>query len=215
MDTNTEASNDKRKQFSSSKKIYKKFSPWSFAGGMLIVLLAFGLFYVAIPHQQTNKSTNTDKVSQQDKDTSVFKGEHFYRIHHHKHIDTDAEDVILKTGEENMLEKGNLTEKQRKLIELLPNSPVIYLHNFKITDYQKLYYQADGNALIIKDTSAAILINVAMKAFNISDFEMAIKRLKPLLTINGSDPNALFLYRGSVLLSEKLSAGINHAESYW
>jgi hypothetical protein len=116
MDTSTP--NDKKKYFSPSKKAHKKFSPLSFAGGMLIVVFAFGLIYLLIPKQANSAITEKSTVAKQD--SSIFQGEHFYKIHHHKHIDKDAEDIILMPKEESMLEKGNLTDKQRKLIELLP-----------------------------------------------------------------------------------------------
>ncbi len=228
MDINTETPGDKRKQFSSSKTAYKKFSPWSFAGGMLIVLLAVGVLYLAMPHKQKEAELITQKPEEETKDTSIFKGEHFYRTHHHKHIDKDAEDIILMSDEENMLEKGALTDKQRKLIELMPNASVIYLYNFKITDYQKLYYQIDGNALVIKDTAAPKLISVAMKNFMTSNFNVTIERLKPLLNINRDDPNALF-YTGAAFYYQKnypqalimlnrignLSNNVFKQEAYW
>lgn len=228
MDTNTETPGDKKKQFSSSKTAYKKFSSWSFAGGMLIVLLAVGVLYLAMPHKQKAADVPNQKTEEDIKDTSIFKGEHFYRTHHHKHIDTDAEDIVLMSDEENMLEKGALTDKQRRLIELLPNAPVIYLYNFKITEYQKFYYQTDGNALVIKDTAAPKLISVAMKNFMASKFTVSIERLKPLLAINKDDPNALF-YTGAAYYYQKnypqalimlnrignLSNNIFKQEAYW
>lgn len=201
MDTNTEASNDKRKQFSSSKKGYKKFSPWSFAGGMLIVLLAIGVLYLAMPHKQKTGDANNATAST-EADTSMFQNEHFYKLHHHKHIDKDVEELILMSNEENMLEKAALTDKQRRLIELLPNAPVIYLYNLKVTEYQKFYYQPDGNALSIKDTAAPKLISVAMKNFAASKFDITIERLKPLLNINKDDANALF-YTGAAYYYQK------------
>jgi hypothetical protein len=229
MDTNSETPNDKRKHFSSSKKGYKKFSPWSFAGGMLIVLLAFGLFYVAMPRKQKTVGLSDQKKIEQDKeDSSIYRGEHFYRIHHHKHIDKDAEDVVLMPDEENMLEKAALTDKQRKLIELLPNAPVIYLYNLKLTEYQKLYYKPDGNPLTVNDTSVPKLVNRAMKSFEDSKFDLAILHMKSLLAINRDDPNALF-YTGAAYYYKKnypqalimlnrignLSNNIFKQEAYW
>ena len=228
MDIKSEASGDKRKQFSSSKKVYKKFSPWSFAGGMLIVLLAVGVIYLAMPDKSKLTNTTNQKTETEINDTSIFKGEHFYRPHHHKHIDKDAEEIILMSDEENMLEKGALTDKQRKLIDLFPNAPVIYLYNLKITEYPKLYYQTDGNALVLKDTTAPKLISVAMKNFMASKFDVTIKRLKPLLSINNDDPNALF-YTGAAYYYQKnypqalimlnrignLSNNIFKQEAYW
>ncbi len=228
MDINKETPGDKRKQFSSSKTTYKKFLPWSFAGGMLIVLLALGMFYLAMPHSPKNLTVTTEKILTETEDTSIFKGEHFYRMHHYKHIDKDAEEIVLMRDEENMLEKGNLTDKQRKLIELLPDAPVIYMYNLKLTDYQKIYYKADGNPLTINDTATPKLINLAMKNFMASKFNESILYLKPLLNRNHNDPNALF-YIGAAYYYEKnypqaiimfnrienLSNNIFKQEAYW
>src|SRR6185312_8941351 len=168
MDTNTPT--DKKKYFLPSKKAHKKFSPISFAGGMLIVVFAFGLIYLLIPTQA--KIAAPEKISSTEKDTSIFKGEHFYKIHHHKHIDKDVEDLIMMPNEASMLEKGNLTDRQRKLIELLPNAPSIYLYNLKVTEYSKLYYKPDGNALIVNDTVVPALISQAMKNFQDLHFDI-------------------------------------------
>src|ERR1700751_5733428 len=200
MDTNTSTPNDKRKYFSPSKKAHKKFSPLSFAGGMLIVVLAFGLVYILIPKQAQSVTTKKNTLTKED--TSIFKGEHFYKIHHHKHIDKDAEDLILMPNEESMLEKGSLTDRQRKLIELLPNAPSIYLYDLKVSEYQKLYYKPDGNALTVNDTAVPALINQAMKNFYNQHFDITITKLKPLLGVNKDDPNALF-YTGAAYYYQK------------
>jgi tetratricopeptide (TPR) repeat protein len=180
----------------SSKK--KHFSPVSFIGGLFIALLVCGLIYMLLPGK--NNQAAGEKDSELTKDVSIFKEEHFYRIHHHKHIDKDAEPIILMPDEESMLEKGNLTDKQRKLIELLPNSPVIYLYDLKVTDYQKLYYNPDGTVLTIHDTAAPNLISLALKNFSAQKFDAAIAKLKPLL--NRDDPNAFF-YTGAAYYYQK------------
>ena len=101
-----------------------------------------------------------------------------------------------------MLEKGNMSNKQKKLIELLPNAPSIYLYDLKVTEYQKLYYQPDGNALTVNDTAVPALINQAMKNFYNQHFDITITKLKPLLVINKDDPNALF-YTGVAYYYQK------------
>jgi tetratricopeptide (TPR) repeat protein len=189
MDTNEGLSNNK-----------KQFHPLSFAGGMLVVAFIGLLIYVFFPKHNNNLSV--EKNSSTEKDTSIFMGEHFYRIHHHKHIDKDAEALVLMPNEERMLEKGNLTDKQRKLIELLPNAPSIYLYDLKVTEYQKLYYQPDGNAITVGDTAVPALINQAMKNFRTGHFDVTISKLKSLLRINKDDPNALF-YTGASYFYEK------------
>ena len=228
MDANTDANNDKRNQFSPSKKPHKKFSPLSFACGMLIVLLVFGLIDVLIPKKNKGINLASEKDALAVTDSSVYRGEHFYKIHHHAHIDKDAEAIILMPDEENMLEKGTLNERQRKLIELLPNAPVIYLYDLKITDYQKLYYKPDGNPITLNDTAMPILINQAMKNFINQRFDVCIARLKPLLSINTTDPNASF-YTGASYYYQKnypqalimlnrignLSNNVFKQEAYW
>ena len=169
----------------------------AFVSGLLI---AGGLVYLFTHHKQNNNSISSEQNKELNKDSSIFGGEHFYRIHHHMHIDKDAEAIVLMPEEESMLEKGNPTDRERKLIELLPNSPVIYLYDLKVTDYQKLYYNPDGTALSISDTAAPNLINQAMKNFSAKKFDVAIAKLKPLL--NREDPNAFF-YTGAAHFYQK------------
>ncbi len=203
----------------------KHFSPVSFIIGLLIALLGCGVVYMLLPNKQKN-GTTAEQNKEQGKDSSIFGGEHFYRIHHHMHIDRDAEPIILMPDEESMLEKGNPTDRERKLIELLPNSPVIYLYDLKVTDYQRLYYNPDGTAVSIHDTAAPNLINQAMKNFSAQKFDLALTKLKPLL--NREDPNAFF-YTGAAYYYQKnypqalimlnrignLSNNVFKQEAYW
>ncbi len=189
------------------------------------MLIAGATVYLLTNHK-SNSSTSAQHSNEISKDSSVFSGEHFYRIHHHIHIDRDAEAIVLMPEEESMLEKGNPTDKERKLIELLPNSPVIYLYDLKVTDYQKLYYNPNGTALSIHDTAAPNLINQAMKSFSAQKFDVAIAKLKPLL--NREDPNAFF-YTGAAHFYQKnypqalimlnrignLSNNVFKQEAYW
>lgn len=211
---------------SSPKK--KHFSPISFIGGLLVALFVGGLIYLFIPSKQKSNNATGEQNNEHYKDSSFFSGEHFYRIHHHQHIDRDAEDIVLMPDEESALEKGSLTERQRRLIELLPNSSVIYLYDLKLTDYQKLYYQPDGTALSIHDTATPKLINLALKNFSKQQFEAAIANLKPIIKINRDDPNALF-YIGASYYYQKnypqalimlnrignLSNNVFKQEAYW
>jgi hypothetical protein len=194
----------------------------AFVSGLLI---AGGIVYMLTKHKQ-NTTATTEQNNELRKDSSIFSGEHFYRTHHHTHIDKDAESIVLMPEEESMLEKGNPTDRERKLIELLPNSPVIYLYDLKVTDYQKLYYNPDGTALSIHDTAVPNLINQAMKNFSAQKFDVAIAKLRPLL--NRDDPNAFF-YTGAAHFYQKnypqalimlnrignLSNNIFKQEAYW
>ena len=182
---------------SNSGSSHYKRTLLAFVSGLLI---AGVLVYMIFHHKQSNNSTSTQQNSVAKKDTSIFGQEHFYKIHHHTHIDRDAEPIILMPEEESMLEKSNLTDKQRKLIELLPNAPVIYLYDMKVTDYQKLYYNLDGTALSIHDTAAPALISQALKNFSAQKFDAAIAKLKPLLV--REDPNAFF-YTGAAYYYQK------------
>lgn len=92
--------------------------------------------------------------------------------------------------------------RQRKLIDLLPNAPYIYLYDLKITEYQKLYYTPNGNILSINNLTAPVLLNQAMHSFSVLHFDTAVTALKQLLTINKDDPNALF-YLGAAYYYQK------------
>ena len=168
----------------------KKFSPLSFAGGMLLILFACGLGYVLIPKQKNNQSSLELDKARQTEDSCVFSRDHFYRTQHHKHLSKDAEVLVLMPEEESMLEKGNLNAQERKLVELLPNAPSVYLYDLKVTEFQKLYFENSTRAL--HDTVASKLLNLAMKSLRDNKFETALEKFKPLLRINNDDPNALF-----------------------
>lgn len=169
-------------------------SALSFAAGMLIVVLAVGIVYMLLPKRQQAVEAKKKPPVLQDTmhDISLFSGEHFYKIHHHRHIDRDAEPVVLLTDEEQMLENGKLNARQKRLLELLPNAPVIYLYDFKITDYTNLYFKEDGNAEIINDTAASKFLSLAMKNFLEKRFDESHAALAHLLALENNDPNALF-----------------------
>ncbi|HWY37961.1 MAG TPA: hypothetical protein VNY73_05345 [Bacteroidia bacterium] len=214
----------------------KHFSPVSFVAGLLIALAVFFMIYQLTPHTSTaeKKMTVKDsiKTEQQaiaaNKDGIDFTGEHFYRDHHHRHIDKDAEAIVVSPGEMATLEKGNLSAKQKKLLELLPNAPVIYLFDLKITDYQNLYFTAGEPVKINDKVMAAQLLHDAMKDFSGKDFTACFDKMTTLATANPDDVNALF-YGGmaayykkdltkALLFFEKVNRSANNIfsqEAHW
>src|SRR5580700_8288722 len=91
----------------------KHFSPVSFVGGLLIALLVCGIVYMLISGRHKSDNSTAEQNSDLKKDSSIFGQEHFYRTHHHTHIDRDAEPIVLMPEEESMLEKGNPTDRER------------------------------------------------------------------------------------------------------
>src|ERR1051326_2715868 len=123
---------------------HKHFSPVSFIAGLLIALAVFFIIYKFVPRNATPgknvAAADSMKIQQTialpEKDTLIYAEEHFYKAHHHRHIDLDAETIIVSPGEAEALEKGSISDEQKKLLELLPNAPVIYIFDLKVTSYQ-------------------------------------------------------------------------------
>jgi len=180
---------------------YKHFSPVSFLAGLLIALTLFFVIYKLVPHNAISEKNSTlkdsPKVEQQivsaNKKAGIdFTEEHFYKEHHHRHIDQDAEPIVVSPKEMTALEKGNLSEQQKKLLELLPNAPVIYILNFKITDYQNLYFDM-GEPLVLKNKIVAgQLLHDALKDFSEQNFVNCFNKMTLLSLANPNDVNALF-----------------------
>lgn len=179
----------------------KHFSPVSFIAGLLIALVVFFvLFKTFAPKTIVQKSdtvtetTKTKTVAQTPmKDSIDFSEEHFHKLHHHKHMDKDVEDIIVSPDEMSALEKGNLSEQQKKLLELLPNAPVIYIFDLKVTDYKNLYFTDNGPLTLYgKGPAAGQVLHDGLKAFSEKKFTACVLKMRELLMANPGDVNALF-----------------------
>lgn len=215
---------------------HRHFSPGSFVAGLLIALVIFFGIYKFLSHSSgPEKKTglkDTAKpaapVAEIKKTGGRFSEEHFHREHHHRHIDKDAEAIVVSPEEMTMLEKGNLSKQQKQLLELLPNAPVIYMFDFKITDYQNLYF-TEGLPVVLDDKMVAgQVLHDAIKALREENFEGCSERMKLLYIKNPNDVNALFygglsvycmknMEEANALFDKVLKSKNNvfHQESLW
>jgi hypothetical protein len=179
---------------------HKHFSPVSFLAGLLIALGVFFIIYKLVPHNgppekksAVNDSIKVDApVFAPQKDSLDFTEEHFYKEHHHRHIDRDAEAIVVSPNEAEMLEKGNLSGQQKKLLELLPNAPVIYIFDLKITDYQTFYFDMGVPRMLNDKQLAGQVLHDALKEFTEKKFGDCFTKMMLLSLANSKDVNALF-----------------------
>ncbi len=186
---------------SNSNHPHKHFSPVSFIAGLIISLAVFFIIYKFVPHDSIpkknsaiNDSTKVEKqkISLKNENRIDFTEEHFYREHHHRHIDQDAEAIVVSPHEVEALEKGNLSAQQKQLLELLPNAPVIYIFDLKITDYQNLYFTMGEPVILDNKIVAGQLLHDALQSFSEKNFDDCLEKMNTLITANPSDENALF-----------------------
>ena len=186
---------------SSKNHPHKHFSPVSFLAGLLIALAVFFIIYKLVPHTNSPEKNiavkDSVKVEQQitateKKEGIDFSEEHFHKNNHHKHISQDAEAMIISPDEMTALEKGTLSDEQKKLLELLPNAPVIYILDFKITDYQNLYFTNGVPVVLENKLSAGQVLHSALKDFSAQQFRNSFQNFQLLADKNPNDVNAQF-----------------------
>lgn len=195
---------------------HKHFSPVSFIAGLLIALSVFFAIYKLVQSSATTEKHSVVKdsvkvkqsVAVNKKEGPDFTEEHFYKSRHHRHIDEDAETIVVAPGEMSTLEKGNLTGQQKKLLELLPNAPVIYIFDLKITDYQTLYFNAGIPVVLENKKLAGQVLHDALKDFSEKKFAACFNNMAILFIANDNDVNALF-YGGMASYYNK-----NYTEAY-
>ncbi|MGZ3865064.1 MAG: tetratricopeptide repeat protein [Bacteroidia bacterium] len=207
---------------------HKHFSPVSFVAGLIIALAVFFILYKAFSPKtlvQTSPPVrDTTKMqvvaATNEKDSSDFSEEHFHKHHHHKHIDADVEDIVVSPNEMAALEKGNLSEQQKKLLELLPNAPSIYIFDLKVTDYRNFYFTTDGPLLLNGKVLAGQLLHDGLKDFSEKKFVEAYDKMTELSLANPNDVNALFYggmaayyskdYKEAISRFEKVNSSANN-----
>ena len=191
---------------------HKHFSPVSFVAGLVIALIIFFAIYKSVSHHPVAQEGIVVKDSLKPKAAKVesikkvglvdFTEEHFYKEHHHRHINQDDEAIVVSPNEMAALEKGNLSEQQKKLLELLPNAPVIYIFDLKITDYQNLYFSMGEPLVLDNKMAAGQLLHDGLKEFSEDNFIACFNKMGVLSLANPSDVNALF-YGGMAAYYQK------------
>jgi hypothetical protein len=189
---------------------HKHFSPVSFLAGLLIALAVFFIIYKFVPNNAApvKNAAFADSVKIQQpivelkKDTLIYAEEHFYKSHHHTHIDLDVESIIVSPGETQALEKGSLSAEQKKLLELLPNAPVIYIFDLKVTSYQDLYFMMGIPVMIDNKIVAGQLLHDGLKDLTWGNYKGCFQKMDQLSSANNNDVNALF-YAGMAAYYKK------------
>jgi hypothetical protein len=192
----------------------KHFSPVSFIAGLVIAL---GLFFLIYKLSQKSNAPQEKKMAdtlraaadaEPKKEVSEFAGEHFYKDHHHRHIDEDAEAIVVAPNEASSLERGNLSAKQKQLLELLPNAPSIYILGFKVTAYQNFYFDGGIPVVLTDKQIAGQVLHDALKDFSKKNFAGCFAKMELLLKENINDVNALFYSGMCCYYQDKCSEAI-------
>lgn len=153
-------------------------------------------------------------------DTVEIKNENFIKSPVKRYKDTRRAEVFSELPEKleptiisNLNESG--TPKSEKDLLYIPNSPVLFIHDLKVSDYHKLYFRESRYVLLHdnKSLTAAMSSSVANKsalpqavpgvylheilsdallAFKNQDYARSQFLLAELLNYNSSDINALF-----------------------
>src|SRR5262249_36511523 len=87
---------------------------------------------------------------------------------------------------------GNLSEKQKTLLELLPNAPSIYIFDLKVTAYQNLYFDGGIPVMLADKRIAGQVLHDALRDFARGDYKSCDEKMGALLFQNPNDVNALF-----------------------
>jgi tetratricopeptide (TPR) repeat protein len=150
------------------------------------------------------------------KETNQEK-EHFEKENMDVHFSEEIRPDELDVKEVPLIDTVKSTPQlPDNYLDLLPNAPVIYIYDLKVTDFQKLYfknrkpYVIDGKSLSSEFESADtynawisdwnptndytldMLLKDALKAFKKQKYKKSYTLFNELLTYNAGDVNALF-----------------------
>ncbi len=157
---------------------------------------------------------NEPTISISKKENTVYPKEHFTKENTGVHFTQDISPEILPSHNITNIETTNELPTQKQVLELLPNAPVIYLFNLKVSDYQQLYFKKNEpfnikNGGLSSDYenitgyksvknkeepvyTADMVLKDALVAFNKQDYPKSISLFSILLELNKKDVNALF-----------------------
>ncbi len=160
----------------------------------------------------------TETVSQETslnnkKAHTAYSREHFTKENTGRHLRQDIQAETLPLQSVTSLEE-QLRPTPKEELELLPNAPVIYLYDLKVSDYQRLYFTKsepftikNGGLSSIYENSntyakpktreepvytADMVLKDGLKAFAKQDYSRAQSHFSLLLDLNKKDVNAQF-----------------------
>jgi hypothetical protein len=146
-----------------------------------------------------------------------FEKEHFEKVNMDSHFSEEIHPDEIGVKEVPLVDTvRSKPQLPDNYLDLLPNAPVIYIYDLKVTDFQKLYfknmkpYVIDGKSLSsefenaemynawinewnpVNDYTLDMLLKDALKAFKKQKYKKAYALFNELLTYNANDVNSLF-----------------------
>ena len=142
--------------------------------------------------------------------------EHFVIESRDNHFAGEFSVDILPSRNIALLDTSAKAHMTEELVELIPNSPVLYIYDLKVTDFQKLYFKKmkpytiveNGLSAAFENTEAYktyknenktvnpytldMLLKDALLAFSKGKYKQAHILFEELLNYNKNDVNALF-----------------------
>lgn len=165
-----------------------------------------------IVNSQANDSTHLFNTIKENH--PVYPKEHFTKENTAVHFSEEISPDVLPSHQITQIEKAEGFPNQEEILKLLPNAPVIYLYDLKVSDYQKLYFKKNDPFNIkngglrsnyenisnyhpekMKEAptyTADMVLKDALFAFNKQHYSKSISLFSILLELNKKDVNALF-----------------------
>ncbi|HEY1039364.1 MAG TPA: hypothetical protein VGF30_08180 [Bacteroidia bacterium] len=184
------------------------------------------------PGHDVKEESNNDILAQAIMNDSVIKpnavvpipapekkeenNEHFVIESRDNHFAEDLSVDILPSRNIALLDTSAKAHMTEELVELIPNSPVLYIYDLKVTDFQKLYFKKmkpytiveNGLSAAFENTEAYkayksenkllnpytldMLLKDALFAFSKGKYKQSLVLFDELLNYNKNDVNALF-----------------------
>ena len=144
----------------------------------------------------------------------VYPKEHFTSENTDVHFNPEVTAEVLPPKFITKIEIENVKAPKKEMLEMLPNSPVIYIYDLKVTDYQKLYFRKSDpftiknggltsdyenlkgyNTNLNKEEpvyNMDMVLRDGLNAFNNANYAKSLSFFAILLDLNKKDVNALF-----------------------
>lgn len=144
----------------------------------------------------------------------VYPKEHFTKENTDVHFDPVITAEILPSKNITKIETEVPEAPKKEMLEMLPNAPVIYIYDLKVSDYQKLYFKKSDPFTIRNGGLSADYENIkgynpnkrkeepvytadmvlkdGLDAFSQAQYSKSLSFFNILLDLNKKDVNALF-----------------------
>jgi hypothetical protein len=144
----------------------------------------------------------------------VYPKEHFTKENTDIHFNPELSAEVLPSKLITHIELESKEAPKKEMLEMLPNAPVIYIYDLKVSDYQKLYFRKSDpftirNGGLTADYenikgytpnknkeepvyTADMVLKDGLNAFNNAKYSKSLSFFTILLDLNKKDVNALF-----------------------